>query len=168
MVLLKIQKWIERIAVAVSAVLCAVMMVVLLANVILRYVPGVGGFSWYMEGSQYLNVWSMFIAGIGLCVRGDHLRVNVIEDLCAKNPVSKKIQKLLVNVLMIAFYALSAYAFSLLYAKGIKVRISTMQSLRMGYVYVVIMVSCGLSALSYAVDTVVSLLGLTEKEVKSA
>ena len=166
MILVKIQKWIEKISVVLSAVLCAVMMCVLLANVILRYVPGVGGFSWYMEGSQYLNVWSMFIVGIGLACKGDNLRVNIIEDLCGKNKISKVIQKIFVDVLMIVMYAIAAYAFNLLYAKGLKVRISTMQNLRMGYVYVVIMVSAALSALGYVLDMIVSVLGLDKKEVK--
>ena len=170
MILLKIQKWVDRVAVVVSSVLCAALMVVLLANVILRYIPGIGGFSWYMEGSQYLNVWSMFIVGVGLCVRGDHLRVNIVEDLCAKNRISHAVQQTVVSFLMAVFYGLVTYAFSLLVTKGMKVRISTMQSFRMGQVYIVIPVATGLSAAAYLLDWIINLLGLKEKaqEVQKA
>ena len=169
MILVKLQKWIDRIAVIVSSVLCAALMVVLLANVILRYIPGVGGFSWYMEGSQYLNVWSMFIVGVGLTARGDHLRVNLIEDLCAKNKISHKVQKILVSLLMTAFYGLLTYAFILLTKKGLKVRISTMQQFFMGYVYILVPFATGMSALGCLLDMVIDICGLNAagKEVKA-
>lgn len=65
-----LQKWIDRITTAVASVLIAVMFCVIIANVILRAVPAVGGFRWYMEFSQYANVWAMLIAAAGIAVQG--------------------------------------------------------------------------------------------------
>ena len=45
----KIQTWIDNITTGVAAVMIAVMFVVIIANVILRAIPAVGGFKWYME-----------------------------------------------------------------------------------------------------------------------
>ena len=59
----KLQTALDKGSTFIAAVMCAAMMIVLFANVVLRQVPNVGGFKWYMEGSQYLNVWSMLIVG---------------------------------------------------------------------------------------------------------
>ena len=61
-VLKVIQTWIDRITTGVASVLIGVMFLVIIANVILRGIPAVGGFRWYMEFSQYANVWAMLIA----------------------------------------------------------------------------------------------------------
>lgn len=47
----KFQKGFDRILTAISSVLLAVMFFVLVANVVLRLIPSIGGFSWYMEFS---------------------------------------------------------------------------------------------------------------------
>ena len=65
----KLQTILDKSSTLVAAILCGVMMAILLANVILRYIPGIGGFKWYMEGGQYLNVFSMLLAGIGITVQ---------------------------------------------------------------------------------------------------
>lgn len=62
----KLQTTLDKITTLISAILCAAMMVILFANVVLRLIPGIGGFKWYMESSQYLNVWSMLIVCIGI------------------------------------------------------------------------------------------------------
>ena len=161
--MLKIQKWTDRIATFVSVAMCAIMMVILLANVILRYIPGIGGFAWYMESSQYLNVWSMFIIGIAITVRGDHLRVNLVEDLCAKNPTLHKIQKSVVSLLMVLFYALLTYSSFVLSTKARQV-ISTMPRFKMAHVYMMIPIACALCCLAALVDWIVD-LQKTKKEV---
>ena len=50
-----IQTWMDHITTTVAAVLIAVMFVVIIANVVLRAIPAVGGFRWYMEFSQYVK-----------------------------------------------------------------------------------------------------------------
>ena len=70
----KIQKWIDLGATFIASLLIAAMFFVLVINVILRAIPAVGGFKWYMEFSQYANVWALLIgaAGIGNLVAGIH------------------------------------------------------------------------------------------------
>ena len=65
-----IQTWMDHITTAVAAVLIAVMFCVIIANVVLRAIPAVGGFRWYMEFSQYANVWAMLIGAAGIVVQG--------------------------------------------------------------------------------------------------
>ena len=81
----KLQTTLDKITTLISAILCAAMMVILFANVVLRLIPGIGGFKWYMESSQYLNVWSMLIACIGINAMGTNLRVEVADSIFGKN-----------------------------------------------------------------------------------
>ena len=60
----KLQNALDKGSTVVAAVMCAAMMIILFANVVLRLIPSIGGFKWYMEGGQYINVWSMLIVGI--------------------------------------------------------------------------------------------------------
>ena len=48
----KLQTTLDKITTLISAILCAAMMVILFANVVLRLIPGIGGFKWYMESSS--------------------------------------------------------------------------------------------------------------------
>ena len=86
----KLQTTLDKITTLISAILCAAMMVILFANVVLRLIPGIGGFKWYMESSQYLNVWSMLIACIGINAMGTNLRVEVVDSILGKTPLGKR------------------------------------------------------------------------------
>lgn len=86
----KLQTTLDKITTLISAILCAAMMVILFANVVLRLIPGIGGFKWYMESSQYLNVWSMLIVCIGINAMGTNLRVEVVDSILGKTPLGKK------------------------------------------------------------------------------
>ena len=89
LVVKKLQTILDKASTFVAAVLCGAMMVILLANVILRLIPGIGGFKWYIEGGQYLNVFSMMIAGIGITAQRTHLHVELVDSIAAKNPKLK-------------------------------------------------------------------------------
>ena len=82
----KLQNALDKGSTFVAAVMCAAMMIIIFANVVLRLIPSVGGFKWYMEGSQYLNVWSMLIVGICVTVKGTHLHVEMVDSVVAKVP----------------------------------------------------------------------------------
>ena len=84
----KLQTTLDKITTLISAILCAAMMVILFANVVLRLIPGIGGFKWYMESSQYLNVWSMLIVCIGINAMGTNLRGGYQLCTRAKQAVS--------------------------------------------------------------------------------
>ena len=162
----KLQKIIDELSTWASVVLCAAMMIVLLANVILRFIPGIGGFSWYMEGGQYLNVWSMLIIGVGISVTRTHLKVALADDLAMKaSPLLYKIQQGFVALAIIVFYLVMAYS-GAIYAMKSKQAISTMPSLKMGMVYWMFPVAGVLSAIATAVDYIIFLREFKEGEAK--
>lgn len=156
----KLQTILDKASTFVAAVLCGAMMVILLANVILRLIPGIGGFKWYMEGGQYLNVFSMLIAGIGITAQRTHLHVELVDSIAAKNPKLKKIHAAIVSVFMILFYAMVTYGGWQLCTRA-KQAVSTMPQFTMGQVYTIFPIAGALSVLAAVVDLIVK---LTEKE----
>ena len=87
----KLQQTMDKITTLISSILCAAMMIILFANVVLRLIPSVGGFKWYMESSQYLNVWSMLIACVGINAMGTNLRVEVVDSIFGRTALGKKL-----------------------------------------------------------------------------
>lgn len=157
----KLQNILSGATTAISAILCAAMMIILFANVVLRLIPSVGGFSWYMECSQYLNVWAMLIAGIAISAEHSHLKVAIFDDLMHKaGPIPYKIQQGIVTLAIVAFYAVVAYS-GFTYATRSNQVISTMPALKMSYIYWMFPVAGGISALSTIVNYIVF---LTSKE----
>ncbi len=135
---------IDRSTTAISAALFAVVVVILSYNVFARFLGG--GISWYMEASQYLNVWAMLIAGIGICSRNDHLRITALEGVIKGN-TGKMILDIIVAILTISFYILLAYGTYLLASRAVQT-ISTMAPLKMAYVYWALPIISILSAAS--------------------
>lgn len=160
----KLQEGIDKVSTVISAVMCGMMMLILTVNIILRYVPGIGGFSWYMESSQYLNVWSMLIAGIAISVKTQHLKVNLAEDL-AKG-VGKKVVKVIVAVFNVLFYIGMAYGAYLLATKA-KQSISTMPQFKMSQVYWMIPVVALISAVSVVIGLIVDLKEGDKEEIQA-
>ncbi|MDF2614140.1 MAG: TRAP-type C4-dicarboxylate transport system, small permease component [Clostridia bacterium] len=150
----KLQSWIDKVTTVISSTMLAVMMIILTTNVILRYIPGIGGFKWYMESSQYLNVWAMFIIGIAICAHTEHLNVNILEGVV--KGFGKKIIKTIVTIFTILFYIGLAYGAFLLATKS-KQEISTMAPLKMAYVYWLIPIVSILSAISAFIGLMVDL-----------
>lgn len=156
----KVQAFLDTASTVVAAVLCGAMMVILLANVILRFVPGVGGFKWYMEGGQYLNVFSMLIAGVGITARRTHLHVELVDSIVAKNPKFRKIHNAIVSLFMILFYAMVTYSGWQLASRA-KQAVSTMPQFTMGQVYRIFPIAGAITVLAAIVDLIVQ---ITEKE----
>lgn len=150
----KLQAGIDKVSTVISSIMCGLMMTILTVNIILRYMPGIGGFTWYMESSQYLNVWSMLIAGIAISVRTQHLKVNLAEDLA--RGVGKKIVRIIVAVFNVLFYIGMAYGAYLLATKA-KQSISTMPQFKMAHVYWMIPVTAVISAISVVIGLIVDL-----------
>ena len=132
------------------------LMVILLANVILRFIPGIGGFKWYMEGGQYLNVFSMLIAGIGITARRTHLHVELVDAFAAKNPKLKKIHGVIVSLFVILFYAMVTYGGWQLAS------VSPMPQFTMGQVYRIFPIAGAITVVAAIVDMIVLIM---EKEV---
>lgn len=161
----KLKTFLDKASTFVAAVLCAAMMVVLLANVILRFVPGVGGFKWYMEGGQFLNVFSMMIAGIGITASRTHLHVELVDSMVANNPTLKKIHIIIVSLFQILFYAMVTYGgyLAATSAAAVKRTVSTMPQFTMGQVYWIFPIAGGITVLGAVIDLIVKLADKEEK-----
>ena len=151
----KLQTTLDKITTLISAILCAAMMVILFANVVLRLIPGIGGFKWYMESSQYLNVWSMLIACIGINAMGTNLRVEVVDSILGKTPLGKKI------VVIILFYVMVTYGGYQLCTRA-KQAVSTMPQFTMGQVYTIFPIAGVLCILSAVLNLIVELTAKPE------
>ena len=152
-----IQTWMDHITTTVAAVLIAVMFVVIIANVILRAIPAVGGFRWYMEFSQYANVWAMLIGAAGIAVQGTNLRVEAVDTIAKKIPYGERIARILIDIAMMVFYWMVYRSGKLYAAKAMAIKISTMPKYRMGQVYKIFpaaAVLCIIAAIVHLVVTV--------------
>lgn len=156
----KLQNALDKGSTVIAAVMCAAMMIILFANVVLRLIPGIGGFKWYMEGGQYINVWSMLIIGICITAKGTHLHVELVDAVASKNPVLKKLHKVVTSVFICLFYAMVTYSGYQLSTRA-KQAVSTMPQFRMGQVYVIFVIAGAICTLSALVDMIVA---ITEKE----
>ena len=163
----KIQTWIDNITTAVAAVMIAVMFLVIIANVILRAIPAVGGFKWYMEFSQYANVWAMLIGAAGIAVQGTNLRVEAVDAIARKIPHGEKIAKILVDLALIAFYCILTASGRVISQKAIQA-VSTMPQFRMGQVYSIFPVAGVLCAVSALVHLLVTVTEKPEKKEDAA
>ena len=159
----KIQTWIDNITTGVAAVMIAVMFVVIIANVILRAIPAVGGFKWYMEFSQYANVWAMLIGAAGIAVQGTNLRVEAVDSIAKRIPYGEKIAKILVDISLIAFYAILTASGRVISQKAIQA-VSTMPKFRMGQVYSIFPVAGVLCIIAAVVHLLVTLTEKPEKK----
>lgn len=102
--LIKLQKKMDNLMTAISAILIAAMFLVIIVNVILRLIPAIGGFKWYMEFSQYANVWAMLLGAVGIAVMGTNLRVEAVDALIlSKIPGGLKIGRLIVDIAELIF-----------------------------------------------------------------
>lgn len=156
----KLQNALDKGSTVIAAVMCAAMMIILFANVVLRLIPAVGGFKWYMEGSQYINVWSMLIVGICITAKGTHLHVELVDAVVGKNPTLKKIHKVITSAFIFLFYVMVTYSGYQLSTRA-KQAVSTMPQFKMGQVYVIFIIAGAICALSALVDMIVT---ITEKE----
>ncbi len=153
----KLSERVDALTTAVSAVLLAIAFIILAYNVFARFLGG--GIQWYMEASQYLNVWAMLIAGIGLCSAGSHLRITALESLLKGKGL--KANKAVIAILTVAFYLLFAYGTYELAMRS-KQDISTMPPLKMAYIYWLMPVTGVLSAVAQALRAIVELTGRGE------
>ena len=149
----------DKITTLISSILCAAMMIILFANVVLRLIPSVGGFKWYMESSQYLNVWSMLIACVGINAMGTNLRVEVVDSIFGRTTLGKKLVVLIRDVFIILFYVLVTYSGWQLCTRA-KQAVSTMPQFTMGQVYTIFPIAGVICIIGAVVNLIVE---LTEK-----
>lgn len=92
----------NAIALALSVLLLAVMVGVVIANVIARYLLHVS-LTWSAELARYCLVWSALLAAASLVQRGEHLAVDVLTSRLPSRP--RRSLAILAAVLSLAFYA---------------------------------------------------------------
>ena len=158
--LVKIQKAVDTITTAIGAILIAIMFVVIMANVVLRLIPNVGGFSWYMEFSQYANVWAMLIGAGGIAAAGTNLRVEVIDAALERFPWGLKVTKVIVDISLVVYYAILTWSGYELSTRA-KQAVSTMPDFTMGQVYMIFPVAGVLCIICAVIHLLVT---LTAKE----
>jgi TRAP-type C4-dicarboxylate transport system permease small subunit len=132
----KLQEKVDALMTAIAAILIAIMMLIIVANVILRLIPAVGGFSWYMEFGQYSNVWAMLIAAVGIAAAGTNLRVEVIDSVLKKWKYGYKFTRIIIDVAELIFYFFLTYSGYMLATKA-RQKVSTMPIFTMGQVYII-------------------------------
>lgn len=160
----KIQTWIDQITTLIASVLIGVMFIVIIANVIMRAIPSVGGFRWAMEFSQYANVWAMMIAAAGIAVQGTNLRVEAVDTIAKKIPGGEKITKIIIDVALIAFYCVLFKSGNMISHKAIQT-LGTMPKFKMGQVYAIFPVASVICIISAVVNILVT---LTEKNTETS
>ena len=152
----KIQRIYDTIMTGIAAVLLTAMFFVLIANVVLRLIPAVGGFKWYMEFSQYANVWAMLIGAAGIAAAGTNLRVEAVDGLFAKIPGGKKISALIVDAALLVFYGFMIKSGSIIAVKAVQ-KVSTMPQFKMGQVYSIFPVAGVLCIIGTVLNILVTL-----------
>jgi TRAP-type C4-dicarboxylate transport system permease small subunit len=155
--MIKAKEWMEKISIVISSVMIAAMIIILFVNVVLRYIPGIGGFKWYMESSQYLNVWAMLLIGAQITVTGTHLKVEVLDSLVANNKLATKVVKVIRGIFITLFYLAIAYSGWMLASKA-KQAISTMPSFTMGQVYIMFPIAGIICAVASVINIILVLL----------
>lgn len=161
--LVKIQTGMDRIMTALGAILIASMFVVIIINVILRLIPSVGGFSWYMEYSQYANVWGMMLGAAGIAAMGTNLRVEAVDSVLGKTPLGHKLTRVIIDVSQIVFYLVVTYSGWLLSTRA-KQQVSTMPQFTMGQVYVIFPIAGVLCIIASLIHLAVTLSSAEEKK----
>ena len=139
----KLLETVDRISTVMAVIVFTPLGLILLVNIVLRQFSG--GISWYMETAQFLNIWAVFIATVGVCATNDHLRIDFLEGILKGKP--RRILRLLISALTIVFLVVLGYSFVLLASRS-RQTVSTMPALRMAYIYWPIPIMCFLSALS--------------------
>ena len=161
--LTKVQRGMDKIMTAIGAILIALMFMVIMLNVILRLIPAVGGFKWYMEFSQYANVWGMMLGAAGIAVMGTNLRVEAVDTVLGKTEFGRKLSRVIIDVSELVFYLVVTYSGWMLASRA-KQKVSTMQQFAMGQVYMIFPIAGVLCIAAVLIHLAVTLTVKEEKK----
>ena len=128
----KFLKLVDQVSTWISVACFAAVAVIMTINIFARMFSG--GLTWYMESAQFLNVWSVFIACVGLCAANDHLRIDAIDGILRKHGNSLKWMHLINTFINALFFAMLGVAFFLLASKSRQI-IATIPMFKMSAVY---------------------------------
>lgn len=134
----KIIQQLEKTLTTISALLMTIMFVIVISNVILRYVF-ISAINWAVEISDYTMIWSVLIASVALLCSDDHLSINALEEHL--KGISKMAVKLIIYISCATFGAAFLYSSMLLVSVTSNQTASTVRWLPMSYVYIVLPVT---------------------------
>lgn len=153
----KLDKIIVKTLFWILALLMLVMVVVITAQVISRYVFG-NPFTWSEELGRYTFVWMSFLGMAAGMKYGSHIALDVLEKKL--NGVSQKTLVLFNNLLLTVFGVLLTYSGFMLFEVGSR-QTSPSLGLPMQFVYLVIPIS-GIILLYFVISNMIQ--GLRGKE----
>ena len=145
----------DTVTTAIGAILLAVMFLVIMANVVLRLIPNIGGFSWYMEFSQYANVWALLIGASGIAAAAPTSGWRSSTPSGAF-PWGLKLTRVIVDVALIVYYAILTWSGYELATRA-RQAVSTMPQFTMGQVYMIFPVAGVLCIVGAVINLLVTL-----------
>lgn len=145
----KILGIIDRVSTFIAALVFLPWVIMLFVNIVMRQFGS--GLVWYSEVSQFLNIWVVMIATVGICATNDHLRIDAMESVLNGTP--KRILRLIIALLIVIFLLILGYSFFILASRS-RQSISTIPALQMAFVYWPIPFLCLLSAISCAMHAI--------------
>lgn len=99
-------RWIDRAASILGGASLAILVVIVAASVVARYVLG-SPLSWTEEAAGLLMVWIVMISAISAETRGDQLTIDIIESHLS--PGGRRVLGLIVGVLSIGILGVIAW-----------------------------------------------------------
>ena len=98
---LRISRYLQKIELAIGMLCLAVMLIVIVLNIVFRYVL-FKPFFWSDELSNYLFIWMSFLASAYVMGQDNHVRVTAIEERLPSNV--RNIVHLIMNVIMLSVF----------------------------------------------------------------
>lgn len=149
----KIIQQLEKTLTTISALLMTIMFVIVISNVILRYVF-ISAINWAVEISDYTMIWSVLIASVALLCSDDHLSINALEEHLKGIP--RMAVKLIIYMSCATFGAAFLYSSMLLVSVTSNQTASTVRWLPMSYVYIVLPVTGALIVLVCVLKAIIT------------
>ena len=149
----KIIQQLEKTLTTISALLMTIMFVIVISNVILRYVF-ISAINWAVEISDYTMIWSVLIASVALLCSDDHLSINALEEHL--KGIHKMAVKLIIYISCATFGAAFLYSSMLLVSVTSNQTASTVRWLPMSYVYIVLPVTGALIVLVCVLKAIIT------------
>lgn len=150
----RISDVITKILKIVMIIIFAYMVIILGAEVILRYIVK-HSILWANESARYLMIWMVFIGAVEIMLNDEHIKVTVVEDLM--KGTAKKVLRIIQDVVgLVMSVLLAIYSFPqvTLASKAV----SSNMNINMGIVYGIFPVVTILMIVAYLFRIIVKLV----------
>ena len=158
----KISDVITKILKALMIICFAYMVIVLGAEVIMRYIFS-KSFIWANESARYLMIWMVFIGAVEIMLNDDHIKVTVVEDLL-KGKAKKVLNIVQDLVCLVMSVMMAAYSFPqvTLASKAV----SSNMGINMGIVYGIFPVVTILMIIAYLFRIIIKVIPAKEDGIE--